>query len=87
MAQQKSAKKAIRQTKSKTIINRKKKGLLKAHIKRVLLSVAEKDAEGATHAFNEAASVIDKMASSGLIHKNNAARKKSRLAKRISLLT
>ncbi|MGA1797035.1 MAG: 30S ribosomal protein S20 [bacterium] len=87
MAQQKSAKKAIRQTKTRTIVNRKRKGILKSHIKRVSLSIAEKDAEKATYAFNEAVSVIDKMAASGLIHKNNAARKKSRLAKRISLLT
>ncbi|MGA1843752.1 MAG: 30S ribosomal protein S20 [bacterium] len=86
MAQQKSAKKAIRQTKRKTIVNRKKKGILKSHIKKVLLSVAEKDAEKAAYALNEAVSVIDKMAATGLIHKNNAARKKSRLAKRISLL-
>jgi len=86
MAQQKSAKKAIRQTKRRTIVNRKRKGILKSHIKQVLLSVTEKDAERAPYAFKEAVSVIDKMAAQGLIHKNNAARKKSRLAKKVSLL-
>jgi len=86
MPQHESAKKSVRQDKSRTIINRKRKGILKAHIKRVILAVEEKDTEKAKEEFKTAVSVIDRMASMGLIHKNNAARKKSGLWKKIASL-
>jgi small subunit ribosomal protein S20 len=87
MPQHKSAKKSIRKDKSRTIINRKRKGILKSHIKKVLTAVEEKDADKAKQAFTSAVSVIDKMAVKGLIHKNNAARKKSGLWRKIAPLT
>lgn len=86
MPQHESAKKSVRQDKCRTIINRKRKGILKAHIKRVVLAVEEKDTEKAKEEYKTAVSVIDKMASMGLIHKNNAARKKSGLWKKIASL-
>lgn len=87
MPQHESAKKSVRQDRRRTIINRKRKGVLKSHIKRVLLAIEEKDPEKAGQVFNSAVSVIDKMAAKGLIHKNNAARKKSGLWRKIASLT
>jgi len=86
MPQHKSAKKSVRQDKHRTIVNRKRKGFLKSHIKRVLLAVEKKDIEEAKQAFSSAVPVIDKMVSKGLIHKNNAARKKSGLWKKVASL-
>ena len=86
MPQHKSAKKSVRKDKRRTIVNRKRKGFLKSHIKRVLSAVEKKDVEEAKEAFNCAVPVIDKMVSKGLIHKNNAARKKSGLWKKIASL-
>ena len=87
MPQHKSAKKSVRQDERRTIVNRKRKGVLKSHIKGVLLSIEEKDAEKAKQAFTSTVSVIDKMVAKGLIHKNNAARKKSGLWRKITALT
>ena len=87
MPQHKSAKKSVRQDKRRTIVNRKRKGILKSQIKSVSMAVEEKDAEKAKQEYKTAVSVIDKMASMGIIHKNNAARKKSGLWKKITSLT
>ena len=87
MPQHKSAKKSVRQDRRRTIVNRKRKGVLKSQIKKVLLAIEEKDAEKAKQAFTSAVSIIDKMVAKGLIHKNNAARKKSGLWKKIASLT
>lgn len=87
MPQHESAKKSVRQDKRRTIVNRKRKGILKSNIKKVLLAIEEKDAEKAKQAFSTAVSLIDKMVAKGLIHKNNAARKKSSLWRKIASLT
>ncbi len=87
MPQHESAKKSVRQDKRRTIVNRKRKGMLKSHIKKVLLAIEEKDAERAKQAFISAVSLIDKMVAKGLVHKNNAARKKSGLWRKIASLT
>jgi small subunit ribosomal protein S20 len=87
MPQHESAKKSVRQDKRRTIVNRKRKGVLKSHIKKVLSAIEEKDTEKAKQAFSAAVSLIDKMAAKGLIHKNNAARKKSGLWRKIASLT
>ncbi len=60
----KSAKKAMRQARTRTIRNRAQRSSLRTALKHYAL----------------AASVLDRAARKGLIHKNNAARQKSRLA-------
>jgi len=54
---------------------------MKGIIKKVDRSIAKKTPNAATLA-KETAQIIDKMASKGIIHKNQAARRKSRLAKK-----
>lgn len=55
------------------------KSQIRTATKRTLQAVEAGDAETARAAFTKASSIIDKAASKGVIHKNNAARKKSRL--------
>ncbi|MGA1865538.1 MAG: 30S ribosomal protein S20 [bacterium] len=87
MPQHESAKKSVRQDKRRTIVNRKRKGTLKANIKKVLSAIEEKNTEKAGQAYSASVSLIDKMVAKGLIHKNNAARKKSSLSRKIASLS
>lgn len=84
MPNHRSAEKSVRNSERRRIINRNRKGMLKSSIKNVLMAVEEKDVEKAEETFRSAISVIDKMVVKGLIHKNNAARKKSRLWHKVS---
>jgi small subunit ribosomal protein S20 len=76
MPQHKSAEKQIRISKKANLRNRAGKSKLKTVIRGVIES---KDKKTAQTALIEAVSLIDKSVGSGLIHKNNASNKKSRL--------
>jgi small subunit ribosomal protein S20 len=75
-----SAIKRVRQTKRKTAINRANKGVLRASLRALRTSLAKGQPEAA--AMGETVSRIDKSVRKGLIHRNTAARLKSRLMKR-----
>ena len=53
--------------------------MVRTYIKKVDAAVADGDLGAAATAYNEAVPVIDRMAEKGIIHKNKAARHKSRL--------
>ena len=72
----KSAKKRLRQNAAKQLRNQIAKTRIKTEVKKALVGQE-----------NEAVSYIDRAAAKGIIHKNNAARKKSRLAKRLASAT
>ena len=57
--------------------------MFRTFIKKVIAAVEAGDKEQAQSAYNSAVAVIDKTANKGLIHKNKAARQKSRLNARI----
>ena len=76
-----SAKKRVRTTEKKTAQNRQWKDRLKTAIKDMEKAVEAGDKEAAAEQLKETKKVIDKAATRNLIHKNNAARKKSRLEK------
>lgn len=59
---------------------------MRTQIKRVIKAIDTGDKENATQAFQKAVPVIDRMANKGLIHKNKAARHKSRLNAQIRAL-
>ena len=59
---------------------------LKTHLRTFRAAVDEADKDAAQTAFAEAVRELDKAASKGLIHANNAANKKSRMAKRLAAL-
>ena len=73
----KSAKKAMRQAATRTVRNRAQRSTLRTALKRVR-AAATADAAAAAYAL--AARLLDRAARKGLIHKNNAARHKSRMA-------
>jgi len=84
MAHHRSAKKRIRQSQKARIYNRKYKRIMKMAIRSVRES---KNYEEAQENLRKAMSVIDKTARRGVIHKNNAANKKSKLAHYVKKLS
>ena len=80
MANIKSAKKRINVIEKKTLRNKMIKSKVKTVIKKVEAAIAAGDKVAAQQALLVATSEINKAASKGTYHKNNAARKVSRLA-------
>ena len=81
MANIKSAKKRIRVIARKTLRNKIVKSQTKTAIKRFLAAVESGDKDLARAALTRAISAVDRAATKGILHKNNASRKKSRLTK------
>ena len=84
MANIKSAKKRILVNRIKAERNKSIRSAVKTSIKKVEAAVANKDKEAANSALLAAISTIDKAASKGVYHKNNSARKVSRLTKAVN---
>ena len=84
MANIKSAKKRILVSKKREMRNKAVKTELKTVVKAVNTAVAEGNKEEAAKALTLATSKISKAASKGILHKNNAARKVSRLTKLVN---
>ena len=61
--------------------------MVRTYIKRVHGAVAANDADAAGTALSQAVPIIDKMVTKGIMHKNQAARQKSRLNKRVKSLS
>jgi len=80
------AKKRARQAETHRARNTAQRSAMRSQIKKVLKAVEAKDKPGAQLAFREAAAVIDSSAKKGLVHRNNAARHKSNLNKRVRAL-
>lgn len=87
MANIKSAKKRIRVTLKQTLRNKVIKSRTKTAIKKVVAACDIKDKQAAQSAFVLASKTIDKAATKGIYHKNNAARKKSKLAKLVNKIS
>ncbi len=81
MASHKSALKAHRQSLKHRNRNRAIKGSLRGAIKRTRTAVAAGDLGNAQESLQQAISSLDRAAKKGIIHPNNAARRKSRLMK------
>ena len=60
--------------------------MVRTYIKKVVAAIETKDYAQATAAYNEAVPVLDRMADKGIIHRNKAARHKSRLNDSIKAL-
>ena len=86
MAHSLSAKKRIRQNIKQRARNRARKELIKVELKSFSTAIATGDPKKAEAELSKVASRLDKVASKGTIHKNTAARKRSRLAKRVNAL-
>jgi len=81
-----SAQKRVRQNAKKNVINRARKSEVKTSIKRLDEVVKAGDAAAAQEQLKAVARKLDKVSSTSTMHKNTAARKKSRLAKRVNAL-
>lgn len=79
MANSPQARKRARQAEKRRSHNASLRSLVRTSIKRVVAAIQSGDAERAREAYNKAVPVIDRMADKGIIHKNKAARHKSRL--------
>jgi len=73
------AKKRARQAEKRRTLNAGQRSLVRTMIKKVNTAIDTGNAEEAKTAYDNAVPVIDRMADKGIIHKNKAARHKSRL--------
>ncbi|NPU91938.1 MAG: 30S ribosomal protein S20 [Gammaproteobacteria bacterium] len=83
MANIKSAKKRARQSEKRRRHNAGLRSMVRTYIKKVILAIESGNKETAQKAYLEAVPVIDRMVTKGIIHKNKAARHKSRLSDHI----
>lgn len=87
MANSPQAKKRARQAEKRRTHNASLRSLVRTVIKKVLAAIATGDVEQAQAAYNTAVPVIDRMADKGILHKNKAARHKSRLNSQVKALS
>ncbi len=86
MAHSRSAKKRVRQTIKRTLRNRSRKTRIRTFVRRAEEAIAAGDPETARAAFVKAESELRKGVSKGVLHMNTAARKISRLSRRVKML-
>lgn len=86
MANIKSAKKRAKQAEVRRAHNASVRSALRTAIKKVIKAIEAKDQAGAEAALRAAAPILDRTAAKGYIHKNKAARHKSRLTQQIRAL-
>ena len=83
MANTKSAKKRIRQIQRRTVVNRARISRIRTFMTKVELAIAAADKEQAEAAFRAAQPEVMRGVNNGVLHRNTAARKLSRLSARI----
>jgi small subunit ribosomal protein S20 len=86
LANIKSAKKRAIQAEKRRVHNASRRSMMRTSIKKIVAAIAAGDKDAAQQAYAAATPVLDRMATKGLIHKNKAARHKSRLAAQIKAL-
>jgi len=86
MANIASSKKDARRSAVRAQANKSARSAVKTHIVKVRKAVAEGDKEGVAELATTAVSALDRAASKGILHANNAARRKSRLMKRLNTI-
>ena len=86
MANTKQAKKRDRQALKHRALNMSQRSCFRTHLKKVVFAIEANDKPAAELAYSVAVPVIDGLITKGLIHKNKAARHKSRLHKRIQAI-
>ncbi|MCZ6829982.1 MAG: 30S ribosomal protein S20 [Gammaproteobacteria bacterium] len=87
MANSLQAKKRARQAEKRRSHNTSQRSLVRTVIKKVVAAIDAGDADQAKAAYQDAVPVIDRMADKGIIHRNKAARHKSRLNAQVKALS
>jgi small subunit ribosomal protein S20 len=86
MANTSSAKKAVRKIARRTAVNKSRRSEMRTYVRKVEEAIAAKDPKIAAAALHEAEPLVARAAQKGILHKNTAARKISRLTKRVKAL-
>ena len=86
MANTKSAQKAVRKIARRTLVNKSRRSEMRTAVRKVEEAIASKDAAVAAAALHETESLVARAAQKGILHKNTASRKISRLTKRVKAL-
>ncbi|MDO6427830.1 MULTISPECIES: 30S ribosomal protein S20 [Thalassotalea] len=86
MANSKQAKKRAVQSEKRRQHNASRRSMMRTLVKKVIAAIEAGDKDTATKEFAAVSPILDRYASKGLIHKNKAARNKSRLNARIKAL-
>lgn len=87
MANTSSAKKATRKIARRAAINKNRRSRVRTYVRQVEEALASGDKAAAQAAFKAAEPELMRAATKGVIHKNTASRKVSRLAHRLKVLT
>ena len=83
MANTKSAQKAVRKIERRTAVNRSRRSQMRTYLRKVEEAIASGNQATADTALAEAAPLLMRAAQKGIVHKNTASRKVSRLTKRV----
>ena len=86
MANTSSAKKAVRKIERKTAVNRSRRSMMRTFIRKVEEAIASGDAAVAKTALASAEPIMMRAAQKGIVHKNTASRRISRLTARVKSL-
>ena len=86
MANTKSAMKRIRSSQRKAAINQIRRSTARTYIRKARRLIADGNLEEAEVVVRKAVSALDRAAERGVIHRNNASRRKSRFAKQVQQL-
>ena len=86
MANTASAKKAVRKIERRTAVNRSRRSQMRTFVRKVEEAIASGDPAAADAALRNAAPLMMRAAQKGIVHKNTASRKVSRLSKRVKSL-
>ncbi len=86
MANSPQARKRARQAEKRRKHNASLRSMVRTYLKKVVNAIASGDVEAAKAAYAQAVPVVDRMADKGMIHKNKAARHKSRLNAQIKAM-
>ena len=86
MANTSSAKKAVRQIERRTAVNRSRRSQMRTYLRKVEEALTSGNRTAADAALREAAPLVMRAAQKGIVHKNAASRKVSRLTKRVNSL-
>ncbi|UCD74174.1 MAG: 30S ribosomal protein S20 [Phycisphaerales bacterium] len=78
-----SAKKRVRQTVKRNALNQWRKRRIKEQVKLFLKAVQDQDVKAAEAEYRKTCGILDKVACTSTMHRNTAARRKSRLSRRL----
>ncbi|HXU11749.1 MAG TPA: 30S ribosomal protein S20 [Candidatus Binatia bacterium] len=86
MARIQSSVKDIRRTKKRHAVNTARRSQLRSQLKKLRGLLAKKDATSAKRELTRTVSILDRSVSHGILHRNTAARHKSRLTRQVNAL-